>query len=62
MQFQLYLDRNRQYRWRLVASNGRIIADSGEAYVNRGDCERAVNMVMDTNRSTPFLDLTAAAA
>lgn len=30
------------WRWRLVAANGRIIADSGEAYTRKHGCERAV--------------------
>jgi uncharacterized protein YegP (UPF0339 family) len=30
------------WRWRLVATNGRIIADSGEAYVSKRGAERAV--------------------
>ena len=25
------------YRWRVVAANGNIVADSGEAYENRAD-------------------------
>lgn len=33
------------WRWRLLAANGRTIADSGEAYTRRRDCERAVEMV-----------------
>lgn len=33
------------WRWRLQASNGRVIADSGEAYTRRRDCRRAVRTV-----------------
>lgn len=29
------------YRWSLIASNGRIVADSGEAYVHRANATRA---------------------
>lgn len=35
---ELYRDDAGEHRWRLVAANGEIIADSGEGYVNRGDC------------------------
>lgn len=45
MTFSVYVDVARQYRWRLKASNGRIIADSGEGYVNRSDCEKAINLI-----------------
>ncbi len=30
--FVIYRDRKREYRWRLVAKNGKIIADSAEGY------------------------------
>ncbi len=30
MKFHLYRDEKKEWRWRLVARNGRIIADSGE--------------------------------
>lgn len=29
------------WRWRLTASNGRIIAESGEAYVRRYECRQS---------------------
>lgn len=43
--FSIYQDTQRQYRWRLKASNGRIIADSGESYINRSDCQHAINLI-----------------
>lgn len=33
------------WRWRLVACNGRIVADSGEAYTRLRDLGRAISMV-----------------
>ena len=33
--FEIYLDKQKQYRWRLYARNGRIVADSAEGYKNR---------------------------
>lgn len=38
----IYQDAAQEYRWRLVAHNGRIIADSGESYTTRGNVRRAV--------------------
>lgn len=55
MYFDLYLDVNRQWRWRLVASNGRIIATSGEGYFNKEDCLTAINLVKSTNNYTPVV-------
>lgn len=58
MKFELYQVKSgsliNQWRWRLKAANGQIIA-SGESYVNQADCISAVNMVMDTNRQTTFV-------
>lgn len=53
MRFELYKDGNGQWRWRLKAANGEIVA-SGESYVRRDDCCKAVGLIMDTTRSTPF--------
>ena len=55
MEFQLYPS-GQQWRWRLVASNNRIIA-SGESYHNRQDCVDAVNLVMNTTVKTPFKEV-----
>lgn len=33
------------WRWRMVANNNRIIADSGEGYKNREDCLSAIAIV-----------------
>jgi uncharacterized protein YegP (UPF0339 family) len=38
-------DATLQWRWRLRAANGRIIAESGEGYHNRADCEAAIALV-----------------
>lgn len=35
---EVYKDRGRQWRWRLVSTNGNIIANGGEGYKNKGDC------------------------
>lgn len=36
------------WRWRLLAANNRIIAESGEAYTKSGDAWRAVRTVKST--------------
>lgn len=41
---EIYKDRGillRRWRWRRVAANGRIIADSGQGYTRRWSAERA---------------------
>jgi len=41
----IYRDLRLEYRWRLVADNGRIVADSAEGYTRQHDCEQAVDRV-----------------
>jgi uncharacterized protein YegP (UPF0339 family) len=43
--FQVYRDRAGEFRWRLVAPNGNIIADSGEGYETRYNAKRAAENV-----------------
>lgn len=34
--FEIYRDKKKEFRWRLKASNGRIIADCAEGYKRKG--------------------------
>ena len=43
-------------RWRLVAANNRTIADSGESYWNKTDCEAVTALVTSTNALTPVVE------
>ena len=59
MRFELYrarkgLLRRTQWRWRLVARNGRIIATSGEGYNNRRD---ALAMIVAIRAEAPLAPL-----
>ncbi len=45
MRYLIYKDAAHQWRWRLIAANNRIIADSGESYHNKVDCLHAINLV-----------------
>jgi uncharacterized protein YegP (UPF0339 family) len=56
MKFQLYSSGG-QYRWRLLAANNRIVADSGEAYLNKSDCISAIALVKGSFNA-PISDLT----
>ena len=52
MEYHTYKDTNGQWRWRLLAANNRIIANSGEGYYNESDCLHAINLVKSTS-TTP---------
>lgn len=43
--FSVYRDEGGAWRWRLLAANNRIIADSGEGYSRQRDARRAVRVV-----------------
>ncbi|WP_435183030.1 HVO_2922 family protein [Halobellus sp. EA9] len=43
--FELFEDRSGQYRWRLVHSNGNIIADSGEGYATKQKAKQGIESV-----------------
>ena len=46
----MYQDSTDEWRWRLVVSNGNIIADSGEGYSSKQGVERGIRSV---KRSAP---------
>jgi len=43
--FELYLDEGNQWRWRLLASNGQVIAVSGEGYTTHDACKNGISSV-----------------
>ncbi|WP_256297201.1 YegP family protein [Haloarchaeobius salinus] len=45
--FELYEDRAGKYRWRLVASNGEIIGDSGEGYTTKSGARDAIGRIRE---------------
>ena len=40
-----FKDKKSEYRWRMLADNGRIVADSGEGYKNKTDCLSGIELV-----------------
>lgn len=45
MHFLVYQDAKKEFRWRLRAVNGKIIADSAEGYTFKADCLHAIALV-----------------
>ncbi len=56
--FQIYLDNAGEYRWRMRADNYETIADSGEEYVNKSDCEHGIDLVKRDAADAPVEDQT----
>ena len=49
--FRVYRDKAGEWRWNLIADNGRIIADGGEGYVNKSDCLHGIELVKAANEA-----------
>jgi uncharacterized protein len=51
--FYIYKDAKGEYRWRLRANNGRIVADSGEGYTKKDKCEHGIELVKEQSPTAP---------
>jgi uncharacterized protein YegP (UPF0339 family) len=56
--FQIYEDRKGEYRWRLRARNGEIIADSNEGYSRKASCKHGIDLVREQAASAAVEDQT----
>ena len=53
---ELYRDNAGQWRWNRKASNGRVISDSGEAYVDRRDAIHGMHIANPDWRDCRLID------
>ena len=60
--FQLYKDRKGDYRWRLRARNGEIIADSNEGYSSKASCKHGIDLVKQQAANAEVEDQTESRA
>ena len=51
MKIEIYEDDAGEWRWRMVARNGKIVADSGEGYRRRLGALRAVLRLLEVVRA-----------
>jgi uncharacterized protein YegP (UPF0339 family) len=54
--FELYKSSNGQYRWRLKASNGQVIATGGEGYSSRAAAQGGIDAVKRVAATAPVED------
>ena len=47
MKIEYYIDNKFENRWRAVADNGRIVAESGEGYVEKRDAEHGFDALRE---------------
>lgn len=55
MYYVIYVDTQGYWRWTLFAGNNRKIANSGEGYFNKKDCEHAVNLVKGSSDAPVYV-------
>jgi uncharacterized protein len=53
MHFNLYRDQAGEWRWRLIASNGNTIADSGEGYTTKANAQHGIDAVKQGAAAAP---------
>jgi len=54
--FTIYKDLKNEFRWRFIANNGQIIADSGEGYTSKENCKAGINFVKTNAPNAPVYD------
>lgn len=47
MTFEVFKDAKGEFRWRLKATNSKVIADSGEGYKAKADCLAGIKLLQD---------------
>ncbi len=56
--FQIFKDTAGYFRWRFVASNGQIVAVSGEGYTSKQSCQHGIQQVKTYAPAAPVDDHT----
>ncbi|MBH9993858.1 MULTISPECIES: DUF1508 domain-containing protein [Bartonella] len=51
MKFEIYKDKNGEWRWHLKAANHEKIATSGEGYKNKADALHAIDLVKSSSHA-----------
>lgn len=49
--YHVFKDAAGEWRWHLRASNGRIVADSGQGYNDRADCLHGIELVKSSSNA-----------
>lgn len=60
--FELYKDNAGEFRWRYLASNGKIIAVASEGYKAKGDCAHGIEIMKRDATAAKVVDITAETA
>ena len=56
--FEIYKDKSVEYRWRLVHTNGQVIANSGEGYTSKANAMNGIKSVEENAPGAAIDDQT----
>lgn len=59
MTFEVYKDAKGEFRWRLKATNGQIIATGGQGYAAKADCKHAIESIQKHAAAATIDDMTS---
>jgi len=59
LRFEIYRDSKNNFRWKLKAANGRVVATSGEGYTSKAACRNGIDVVMQGAATATITDDTA---
>ena len=57
--FEVYQDAKGEFRWRMVATNGKIVADCGEGYTEKRNCLHGLEVVKALAAGAEVVELPA---
>jgi uncharacterized protein len=57
--FEVYKDAKEEFRWRLKAGNGKVVAVSGEGYKAKNDCQKGIELIQAGAAKAKVEDTTA---
>ena len=57
MKFIIYKDHRKEFRWRLIGRNGRVIAIAGEGFTRKRNCQKSIVRLCDSAQAK-VVDLT----
>ena len=57
--FEIYQDARKEYRWRLKAGNGQVIATSGQGYKAKADCRHGIEVIQKEAATAKVEEATA---
>ena len=56
---EIYKDKSGEFRWRLIHTNGQVIANSGEGYTTKVNAIKGINSVKENSPKATVEDKTA---